>query len=170
MKDYLSAEAKNVLNDLIRDMFKANSKADNLCYCFQQNGYFGSAKFYHETIAHSFGQLADGITEVMDKLGTRAYRLSFDGDTESYDDPIEIYRAFVRLLEDLRMKNLSALESLDYDIGTKEVVLELEDISRTILDMLYGCNKVLEYAEYYNERGKLKQMDIKVKDFYETDD
>lgn len=170
MKDYLSAEAKTVLNELIRDMFKANSRADNLCYAFQEKGFMGSAKFYHETIAHSFGELADKITGVMDKLGCRAYRLGYDGDTESYDDVIDIYRAFVKLLEDLRMKNLSALESLDYDIGTKEIVLKLEDIANEILDMLYGCNKILEYAEYYNERGKLKQMDLKVKDFYETDD
>ena len=164
LKCYLSEESINALNNLIMKMFKGNSICDNLVYNLQYKGFYDAAKIFHEKVAHEYPVWSDKISEEMDKLGAKAERRSFEGDTKVYDDVIDIFREFVAVLENTRQDVLATMDYLDYDINNKEICLMLEDLVREVLDKLYMVNKVLDYAEFYNNKEKLTQYDFKVDD------
>ena len=168
MKDYLSAETKETLNDLVRFLFQCNSEADNLVYNMQNLGLYQSASVFHENIAHIFPELSDMCTSEMDKLGCKGERRALNNNTEVYSEPIETYRAFSKLMEKARNKVLGTLEVLDYDMNNKEICLMLEDMSRKVLDLMYTVNKVLDMAEFYNSKEKMIQFDTKVDDYFEN--
>lgn len=150
-------------------MFKANSIADNIAYNLQKLKCYQASKVYHEECAHVFPVWADQISELMDKLGAKAERRSFDGNVEIYKDMATCIEGSVNLLEDLRIKVLKAIDVLDYDINNKEVVLMLEDLSNKILDLLYKNNIWYDYSRYYVDKGKELQGSLKFEDFADFD-
>ena len=164
MRCYLSEETVNTLNNLLRDFFKANSTVDNLSYSLQSQKMYNTANLIHHKFAHRYPEIADEISGVMDALGARALRVGFDGDTESYEDVVEILKTNVSVLEHLRNTVLSVLEVLDYDINNKEVCLVLEDVAKELLEMLYNANKILDFGEYYISKGKILEFDFKSDD------
>ena len=159
MKCYISEETVNVLNDLLKDMFKANSTADNIAYALDFSGLHHCSAIYHESVAHVFGTWADMISECMTKLNARAVRRSFPGDEKDYSGITEVFTDNLRLLENIRAKVLHALDILDYDIANRDLVLILEDLSKLVLDKLYQSNIWLQYAEYYERKDKVMQFD-----------
>ena len=169
MRCYIDENAVELLNDLLKDFFKANSTSDNMAYALQSMKMYSTAKYYHEHFAHVYPQLSDILSGVMDKVGARAVRKGFDGDTKNYDNIVELFFDNVALLEHLRERVLGVLEALDYDIKNKDVCLVLEDISKEILELLYEANKVFDYAEYYYNKGKTLEFDFKFDDTVESD-
>ena len=110
-------------------------------------------------MAHKFPVYADDITGTMTKLNARAVRRGFPGDEMIYTNISEIFQANLALLEGLRTKTLNTLETLDYDISNKEVILMLEDLCEDLLDDLYQSNIWSQYADYYMRKDKVMQFD-----------
>lgn len=162
MKQYLSNDSVNALNELLREMFKANSVSDNISYGLQHLSMYNSSRYHHEKFSHIYPVWADQISTIMDKLGSKSERRSFDGDTNVYGDIVEAFTANVKLLEHIRERILATMEVLDYDMNNKEVILNLEDLSLEVLDLLYEANKILDYAIYYHNKGKDFQFDFKI--------
>lgn len=169
MKDYLSAETKTVMNELIGFLFQCNSETDNLVYNLQALKQYQSAKIFHEKVAHKYPEWSDMCSSEMDMLGCKASRLGLSPNTEVYSEPIEVYRQFSKVLENTRTKVLSTLEVLDYDMNNKEICLMLEDLSREVLGVMYAVNRVLDYAEFYNSKEKIQQLDFKIDDIFDND-
>lgn len=168
MKDYLSAEAKQTMNELVGFLFQCNSETDNLVYNFQFLKMYESASVFHENVAHKFPEWSDKCTSVMDALGSKAVRFGLQPNTETYSEPIEVFRQFSKVMENTRNKVLSTLEVLDYDMNNKELCLMLEDLSQEVLAVMYTVNKVLDMAEFYNSKEKMIQFDTRVDDYFEN--
>ena len=159
LKSYISEEAIGSLNELLKELFKANSTADNIAYDLDSKGLHKASSIYHESVAHAFGGWADLISTVMTKLNARAVRKSFPGDEMTYNGITEAFRSNVALLEHIRGCVLKTLDMLDYDIENKDVCLILEDLSKIVLDTLYQSNIWFQYAEYYERKDKVMQFD-----------
>ena len=162
MKQYISDDAVNILRNLVKDFFHANSVADNVAYSLQAMNLVNTSKYYHETFAHFFTSEVDLLTERMNRLGARSTRKSYPGSEEMYENPAEAFEASLAMVEDLRKNILNAMELLDYDINNKEIILKLEDISVDVLEQLYRSAQWAEYARYYYEKGKTLEMDFKM--------
>lgn len=148
-------------------MFKANSAADNFAYNLQALNCFHMSDYYHHHFAHVWPVIADDITDVMNKLGARAERRGFDGDTKIYDNIAEIFADSLGMTEAMRYKVLDAIDKLDYDINNKEVILKLEDIANKVLDLMYMGAIWVDYVDYYVKKGKIMEADLKFDDFAE---
>ena len=170
MKCYISEETVNVLNDLLKEMFKANSVADNIAYNLDGMGLHNCAGIYHEKFAHVWPELADDISGCMTKLNAKAVRRSFPGDENTYASITEAFNSSLSLVEHIRDRVLNAIDVLDYDINNKEVILELEDLAEDILDILYMSNVWSQYAEYYDKKEKVMQFDQNFDKFYTVAD
>lgn len=159
MKSYISDEATNVANDLLRDFFKMNSICDNLVYNLDNMGLHHCADIFHESFAHFWPDIADTWSTRMTKLNARAVRRGFPGDENTYNSISEIFNVAKNETENIRIKLLRTMEALDYDITTKELILALEDMAIEILDKLYQVNIWTQYAEYYERKDKVMQFD-----------
>ena len=159
LRTYISQEATNVANDLLREMFKMNSICDNLVYNLENMGLHKCAEIFHENYAHRWPDIADELSGVMTKLNARAVRRGFDGDEETYQGISAVFNTAKVMTENIRNRVLQAMDALDYDINNKELNLKLEDVAVEILDMLYQANIWAQYAEYYEKKDKVMQFD-----------
>lgn len=159
MKSYISEETINVLNNLLREMFKANSVADNIAYDLDSKGLHKCSNIYHETFAHYWPDAADEISTCMTKLNARAVRRTFSGDEVTYSGITEAFKGSLDMVENVRSKILSTMDILEYDINNKEIILMLEDLLVEVLDKLYQSNIWFQYAEYYERKDKVMQFD-----------
>lgn len=159
LKSYISEEATNAANDLLRDFFKMNSICDNLVYNLDSMGLHHCADIFHETFAHFWPDVSDTLSTRMTKLNARAVRRGFPGDENTYNGITEIFNIAKNETENIRAKVLRTMDVLDYDITSKELILALEDMSVEILDKLYQVNIWAQYAEYYERKDKVMQFD-----------
>ena len=167
MRNYLSENTTSLLNNLLKELFKANSVADNIAYNLQKLKCYNTSKIYHENFAHIWPVLADKCTTTMDKLGAKAERMSFEGNVEVYDNIAQCFNETVKLVEKIRAEILKDLEVLNYDINNKEIILMLESLLEDVLNQLYKVNVWNDFAEYYYNKDKVMEFDTKFDDFFE---
>lgn len=90
----MSNETRDALNYLLGTFFGNNSEADNLAYCLADACYPDISEIYHQKFAHFFtgDVMADGISELMDKLDARPIRLAVpENDTDYAGDLVAIF-------------------------------------------------------------------------------
>jgi len=120
---------------LLKEFFNANAKSDNIAYWLGYNYYNNIEKIYHQKWAHAFpgDQFADGLSNMMLKLGIRPVRLALENHTKDFNNLIEVFDENKNIIEVLvnEIHELIELAELNGDV---EVKLYAEELALIILD------------------------------------
>ena len=70
----ITEKTEESLNRILQVLFGGNAKIDNLCYNLQHLYLNNLADALHTPVAHKLPELADHVSDFMDKLGGRPVR------------------------------------------------------------------------------------------------
>lgn len=160
MRQYISEQVAEKLNDLLSMMFKANSFSDNLAYALDcELECQLASEIYHQKFAHTFPSdtFADKLSTVMIHSNIRPVRKEFSGDTNLYDNIVVAFCDNVKMISGLHDMIATLIEELDVDVTNKQLVLALEEMllsSQTLLKQSYIWEeKAQAYARDNNVMG-----------------
>lgn len=162
MKSLLKNDVIDKLNVLIKDMFEANSIADNIAYNLESMGYHATSEFYHLNIAHKFGAWADLISDAMYYMGARPTRLGFEGNTNQYSQVSEIFNDNLAIFMRLTDEVARLIEELDFDYKNRYMVIQLEDLLTIIQPYIRVADTWVDKAIAYESHDNMYKFD---KDF-----
>ena len=87
----ITEKTEESLNRILQVLFGGNAKIDNLCYNLQHLYLNNLADAIHAPVAHKLPELADHVSDFMDKLGGRPVRYGTTDYSEKYENAKEIF-------------------------------------------------------------------------------
>lgn len=147
----ISKETYDKLNELLKTYFESNAQADNFAYNLNFHYLNKMGDIYHHSFAHAFPSdiFADGLSDLMLKLGARPIRIGFPSYDKDYGRDVKaLFADNVKMLEGIRelVKETIDVADMNDDI---EVKIFLEDsILHNVLAFLKQSEEWLDAANY----------------------
>lgn len=160
----ISEETLDALNLLLGQFFTHNSEADNFAYNLAMAGYPQISDIYHHSFAHFFvgDEMADGLSNLMDMLDSRAVRKVNNAHEEDYQGNLTaIFADNVIMCEKCRNSILNVIElaELNQDV---EVKLYCEELLMKFMPYYKQARIWSQFAQRYE--GDFKSFDIHFED------
>lgn len=168
MKRYYNKDVENLLNQLMNLCFYSNLVADDIAYQLQTvMDLDQTGEIYHTHFAHWFtgDSAADLISSIMINSNIQPKRASLKKDEITYSNIIDVFTKNVELFENLRKETISVIDSLEYDISNKELIIQLEDFLVSIVGMLRKSNVILSKAQAYEKDSEAYKFEHWFADF-----
>lgn len=123
---YISKDTYKGLNELLGMTFQQNAHADNCAYWLDDNAFVQATAIFHEAYAHQFPQWADGISDLMIKMGSRPTRIGLSTEDKNYTTFVEMFEDLESKLVAYRKKIYEVIDIAE-EYNDREIVNFLDD-------------------------------------------
>lgn len=141
----MSRDSYEGMNKLVAMLFDANAVIDNLAYSLDYHYYNRIAEVVHHYVAHAMPALADEVSDQMLKLSARPVRYPIGGYLTDYEEPVDVFKALVETLGNLRQHVRELIEIADLN-DDDEVRIFAEEFLMKLLDYVKQSEEWLDAA------------------------
>ena len=152
----ITEKTEESLNRILQVLFGGNAKIDNLCYNLQHLYLNNLADALHTPVAHKLPELADHVSDFMDKLGGRPVRYGTVDYSEKYENAKEIFSQLSNYFEELRKDVILSIDDADMNDDV-EVRIWLENF---LVEEVLPLRK--QAAEWLDATDKLTDSELNI--------
>ena len=122
----MTKKTEESLNRLLQELFEGNAIIDNLVYNLIYHGYNELGDAIHKPVAHKLPEMADEISDLIDRMGGRPVRYGLETHNEVLAEVPAVFTKLNEYFLSLRIILNKLIEDADME-DDAEVRIYLED-------------------------------------------
>lgn len=167
---YTSKDTLDAVKILVRELFKSNTKVDNISYSLVTDlGYSVLGDVVHHHIAHAYPRLSDIITDYLDLRNDSITRGDEKVEPKKYNNVLECLKDIIYIqdmLEEL-IKDCIITSADNLDFAVEDMLREF--YKDELVKYTKQAHKLYNMAVKYDEVGNLPIFDHACKNYIIVD-